>query len=227
MKSEDEDPSAQVRARDSSGDGENTITGARTIASADELPAAVNACRRCMLWKSATQGVPGEGKAPSGLMLLGEAPGDSEDLRGHPFVGPAGAMLDRALQEAGMDRQSVYVTNAVKHFKFEPRGKRRLHVKPSSAEIEACSWWLEQEMRLVAPKLVIALGATAARAVLGRVVTIAQTRGSPIRLKENVSLWVTIHPSFLLRIPDEVARRAEYGRFVNELRAAGRWIEQH
>ena len=117
-----------------------------------ELPEAVNSCRRCSLWKTATQGVPGEGKAPSGLMLVGEAPGDSEDLKGHPFVGPAGAMLDRALEEAGMDRQSVYVTNAVKHFKFEPRGKRRLHVKPSVDEIQACNWWLEEELRLVSPE---------------------------------------------------------------------------
>jgi uracil-DNA glycosylase len=180
-----------------------------------------------MLWRSATQGVPGEGKAPSELMLVGEAPGDSEDLQGHPFVGPAGMMLDRALEEAGMNRQSVYVTNAVKHFKFEPRGKRRLHVKPSPGEIEACNWWLEQEMRLVSPKLVIALGATAARALLGRVVTIAQTRGAPIQLNETTQLWVTIHPSLLLRIPDEGERRMEYTRFVRELTEATHWIAKH
>lgn len=191
-----------------------------------ELPEAVNSCRRCSLWKTATRGVPGEGKAPSGLMLVGEAPGDSEDLKGHPFVGPAGAMLDRALEEAGMDRQSVYVTNAVKHFKFEPRGTRRLHVKPSVDEIQACNWWLEEELRLVSPKLVIALGATAARALLGRVVTITQTRGTPIKLTDTRHLWVTIHPSFLLRIPDESRKRAEYGRFVRELTDARRWINQ-
>jgi DNA polymerase len=159
-------------------------------------------------------------------MLVGEAPGDTEDLQGHPFIGPAGAMLDRALVEAGMDRQSVYVTNAVKHFKFEPRGKRRLHVKPSAGEIQACNWWLEQELRLVAPKLVIALGATAARALLGRMVTIAQTRGTPIELSAKTHLWVTIHPSFLLRIPDETSRRAEYMRFVQELQAASQWISK-
>jgi DNA polymerase len=157
-------------------------------------------------------------------MLVGEAPGDSEDLQGHPFVGPAGAMLDRALEDAGMDRKSLYITNAVKHFKFEPRGKRRLHVKPSAGEIEACKWWLEQEMRLVSPKLVIALGATAARALLGRVVTIAQTRGSALPLSDTTDLWVTIHPSFLLRIPDERRRRAEYQRFVQELTEAHRWV---
>jgi DNA polymerase len=157
-------------------------------------------------------------------MLVGEAPGDSEDLQGHPFVGPAGAMLDRALEDAGMDRKSLYITNAVKHFKFEPRGKRRLHVKPGAGEIEACRWWLEQEMRLVSPKLVIALGATAARALLGRVVTIAQTRGSALPLSDTTDLWVTIHPWFLLRIPDERRRRAEYQRFVQELTEAHRWV---
>jgi len=198
----------------------------RTLSSTRELPDAVNACKRCELWKTATQGVPGEGKSPSGLMLIGEAPGDSEDLQGHPFVGPAGAMLDRALEEAGLDRKSVYVTNAVKHFKFEPRGKRRLHIKPSTDEIEACHWWLEEELRLVSPKLVIALGATAARALLGRIVTIAQTRGTPIKLSDTTHLWVTIHPSFLLRIPDETRKRAEYQRFVQELSDAVRWVKE-
>jgi uracil-DNA glycosylase family protein len=223
MSHEDEHPSHHRRSR-AAEDGAHALTGARTLKSTHELPEAVNACKRCDLWKSATQGVPGEGRTPNGLMLVGEAPGDSEDLKGHPFVGPAGAMLDRALQEAGMDRESVYVTNAVKHFKFEPRGKRRLHVKPNASEIQACNWWLEEEMRLVSPKLVIALGATAARALLGRVVTIAQTRGSPIQLSETTHLWVTIHPSFLLRIPEEARKRAEYQRFVQELTDAHRWV---
>jgi len=179
------------------------------------------------LWKTATQGVPGEGKVPSALMLIGEAPGDSEDLQGHPFVGPAGGMLDRALTSAGLDRNSVYVTNAVKHFKFEPRGKRRLHVKPSATEIEACRWWLSQELRLIAPKLIIALGATAARALLGRVVTISEMRGTAVRLNERTHLWVTIHPSLLLRIPEEAQRRKEYDRFVQELRDAVEWTAKH
>jgi uracil-DNA glycosylase len=226
MKHEDEHPAHRTRSHAADDDEVHVLTGARTLKSTGELPAAVNACKRCDLWKSATQGVPGEGKAPSGLMLVGEAPGDSEDLKGHPFVGPAGAMLDRALQEAGMDRQSVYVTNAVKHFKFEPRGKRRLHVKPSATEIQACNWWLEEELRLVSPKLVIALGATAARAILGRVVTIAQTRGSPIELSDTTHLWVTIHPSFLLRIPQEAKKRAEYQRFVRELTDARHWVSK-
>ena len=226
MKHEDEDLPTRVRARARENDAPAT-TGARTLRSTRELPEALNACRRCSLWKSATQGVPGEGKAPSALMIVGEVPGDQEDLQGHPFVGPAGAMLDRALEEAGMDRKSIYVTNAVKHFKFEPRGKRRLHVKPSAVEIQACNWWLREEMRLVSPRLVIALGATAARALLGRVVTITQSRGNSITLNDTTSLWVTIHPSFLLRIPDEARRRAEYARFVQELTAARRWIANH
>ncbi len=214
-------------ARDARGENDaHGLTGAKTLKSTRELPEAVNSCRRCGLWRSATRAVPGEGKAPCGLMLVGEAPGDSEDLKGHPFVGPAGAMLDRALEEAGMDRKSVYVTNAVKHFKFEPRGKRRLHVKPSVEEIQACNAWLAEELRLVSPKLVIALGATAARALLGRVVTIAQTRGSAIQLNDTTHLWVTIHPSFLLRIPDEDKKRAEYQRFVKELTAAHRWVSE-
>jgi len=224
MKHEDEHARPHLARTARGGDDTHGLTGAKTLKSVRELPEAVNSCKRCELWRSATQGVPGEGKAPSGLMLVGEAPGDSEDLKGHPFVGPAGAMLDRALEEAGMDRKSVYITNAVKHFKFEPRGKRRLHVKPSAEEISACNWWLAEEMRLVAPKLVIALGATAARALLGRVVTIAQTRGSAIQLTDTTHLWVTIHPSFLLRIPDEDKRRAEYQRFVKELTAAHHWV---
>jgi uracil-DNA glycosylase len=224
MAHEDEHLTRHTRSGAAADEDRAGLTGARTLSSTRELPEAVNACKRCDLWRSATQGVPGEGKAPCGLMLVGEAPGDSEDLQGHPFVGPAGAMLDQALQEAGMDRKSVYVTNAVKHFKFEPRGQRRLHVKPSITEVQACNWWLEEELRVVAPKLVIALGATAARALLGRVVTIAQTRGTPIELSETTHLWVTIHPSFLLRIPEEARKRAEYQRFVRELTDARRWL---
>lgn len=227
MKHEDEQPARRTRSRVALDEDTHPLTGARTLSAVRELPEAVNACKRCGLWRSATQGVPGEGRAPSGLMLVGEAPGDQEDLQGHPFVGPAGAMLDRALAEAGMDRNAVYITNAVKHFKFEPRGKRRLHVKPAAVEIQACHWWLEQELRLVSPKLVIALGATAARALLGRVVTIAQTRGSALPLSDTMDLWVTIHPSFLLRIPDESRKRAEYQRFVQELTEAHRWVNSN
>jgi uracil-DNA glycosylase len=206
---------------------EGGLTGARTLMSLTELRGAVNDCRRCTLWKSTTQAVPGEGVASSRLMLVGEAPGDSEDLQGHPFVGPAGAILDRALQDAGLGRDSVYITNSVKHFKFEPRGKRRLHIKPSASEIESCHWWLAEELRLVAPKLVMALGGTAARALLGHPVIVSQLRGSPTRLSSTAHLWVTIHPSFLLRITDDAQRRAEYARFVRELKDAIAWIAKH
>jgi uracil-DNA glycosylase len=221
MKSEDTEPAGR---RTRTNDDENALTGARTLTSISELPNAVNECKRCGLWKSATQGVPGEGLSPSKLMLIGEGPGDSEDLQGHPFVGPAGAVLDRALQDAGLSRQTVYISNAVKHFKFESRGKRRLHTKPAASEIEACGWWLAEELRLVAPKLVMALGGTSARALLGHPVTVSQMRGAPTRLTPTTHLWVTVHPSFLLRIPDDAQRRSEYTRFVNELIEAQAWI---
>ena len=225
MTTEESDPLSR-RAR-AGGEAAGALTGARTLMSLGELRGAVTECRRCTLWKTSTQGVPGEGMSPARLMLVGEAPGDSEDLQGHPFVGPAGAILDRALKDAGLGRDSVYITNAVKHFKFEPRGKRRLHIKPSASEIEACHWWLGEELRLVAPKLVMALGGTAARALLGHPVIVSQLRGAPIRLSATAHLWVTIHPSFLLRVPDDAQRRNEYARFVKELNDALAWIEQH
>ncbi len=189
-----------------------------------DLRTAVNHCRRCGLWRAATQGVPGEGPGDAELMLVGEVPGDAEDLAGHPFVGPAGTVLDHALAEAGLDRDSMYVTNAVKHFKFEQRGKRRLHMKPSIAEITACNGWLAEELRLVRPKLAVALGATAARGLLGRTVTIMSMRGRAMPLNETTHVWVTIHPSYLLRIPDEAPRRAELARFTDELRAVRGWL---
>ncbi len=198
--------------------------GTRVLKSLGELREAVNECRRCPLYRNATQGVPGEGASRAEIMLVGEQPGDVEDVQGHPFVGPAGAMLDRALDEAGVDRRKLFVTNAVKHFKFEQRGKRRLHMKPALPEIKACNWWLLEEMRLVEPRLVVALGATAARAVLGRTVTISAMRGAAVPLSETTHAWVTIHPSFLLRLPDEASRRGEYSRFVDELRKANEWL---
>jgi uracil-DNA glycosylase len=222
MKSEDSEPTSESRAR-SERDEAQALTG-RTLTSIDELRAAVDSCRRCTLWKAATHGVPGEGPAPAAIMFVGEAPGDSEDLQGHPFVGPAGAVFTRALHDAGLERNTVYVSNSVKHFKFEPRGKRRLHIKPSASEIEACHWWLDEELRLVSPKLVIALGGTAARALPGHPVTVSQVRASPMRLNASAHIWVTIHPSFLLRIPDDAQRRNEYTRFVQELRDASAWI---
>lgn len=182
------------------------------------------ACRRCALWEHATQPVFGEGPVHARLMLVGEQPGDQEDLAGRPFVGPAGQLLDRALEEAGIDRQAVYVTNAVKHFKFTPRGKRRIHEKPDTTEIAACGVWLNQERQLVQPAVTVLLGASAARAVLGRTVTIGRERGQPITMAERAQALVTVHPSYLLRLPDQAAKTREYGRFVEDLLLARRLV---
>jgi DNA polymerase len=175
-------------------------------------------CRRCPLYRRATQTVFGEGRADAAVMLVGEQPGDQEDRQGRPFVGPAGKMLDRALADAGIDRARVYVTNAVKHFKFEPRGKKRLHKKPNAGEIEACRWWLDQELALIKPALTVALGATAARALAGRPIAIGASRGKLIELRDGLPGFVTIHPSFLLRMPDPELKAQEYRRFVQDLR---------
>jgi uracil-DNA glycosylase len=176
-------------------------------------------CRACPLWRNATQTVFGEGRARASVMLVGEQPGDQEDLAGRPFVGGAGQVLDRALAEAGIDRDEVYITNAVKHFKYEPRGKRRIHKKPSEREIEACHPWLEHEMDLVRPALVVALGASAARALLGRTTVIERNRGKLQPLLGGARLLITVHPSYLLRVPDP--QRAEaYQRFVEDLKLA-------
>ena len=187
-------------------------------ASLSQLVAEARACQRCPLYRHATQTVFGEGPADAPVMLVGEVPGDQEDLQGRPFVGPAGKMLDRALADAGIDRARVYVTNAVKHFKFEPRGKKRLHKKPNASEIEACKWWLDQELELIKPELTVALGATAARALAGRALAIGATRGRIIDLRPNLPGLVTIHPSFLLRMPDPALKAREYDRFVQDLR---------
>jgi uracil-DNA glycosylase family protein len=189
----------------------------RTLA---ELRAAEARCRRCPLYKFATQVVPGEGRAGARLMLVGEQPGDKEDLAGKPFVGPAGRLLDQALEEAGIPRGDIFVTNAVKHFKFEMRGKRRLHKRPNAYEIERCKWWFEQERAIVKPAAIVAMGATAARSVFGRVVTIAKTRGEVHRLADGTAALVTIHPSYLLRIQDEADKAREYRHFVSDLRLA-------
>ena len=178
-------------------------------------------CRACPLWKPATQTVFGEGPARARIMLVGEQPGDQEDIAGRPFVGPAGKLLDRALEEAGIDRRLVYVTNAVKHFKFELRGKRRLHKKPADAEIAACLQWLQRELELIAPELVIALGASASRALFGRAMPIEKNRGKVIDYAPHGVIMITVHPSFLLRVPP-ADRAREYARFVNDLRVAAR-----
>ena len=177
------------------------------------------ACTRCHLYREATQTVFGEGPEDAALMFVGEQPGDQEDLAGHPFVGPAGQKFDQALALAGIDRAQAYVTNAVKHFKFERRGKRRIHQKPEAPEIVPCNHWLRAERRLVRPKLTVALGATAARALLGKVVTIGKLRGAPIPLADGGEGWVTVHPSYLLRVDPKDAD-AEFDRFVADLSAA-------
>ena len=189
------------------------------------IAAAVNACRRCDLWREATQGVPGEGAPTASMMLVGEQPGDSEDLAGKPFVGPAGQMLDRALSEAGVQRNRLYVTNAVKHFKHELRGKRRLHKTPDAGEISACRWWLERERKVVAPKVIVALGGTAAGAVFGRAMPILKSRGKVFDLEDGARAMITVHPSYLLRLPDESAKAQAYAQFVEDLAAAGRLLD--
>src|SRR5712671_579952 len=177
-------------------------------------------CRACHLWKNATQAVFGEGPQHAQVMLVGEQPGDKEDLAGKPFVGPAGSMLDRALQEAGIDRSKVYVTNAVKHFKFVPRGKIRLHQKPNTLEIRACRPWYERELAAIKPALVVAMGATAAQSVFGKITPINKSRGRLIDLDERTKALVTVHPSYLLRLPDADAKAREYQRFVQDLKIA-------
>lgn len=177
-------------------------------ASLGELARAEAACTRCPLYRNATQVVPGEGKPRASLMLVGEQPGDKEDMAGKPFVGPAGKLLDDILEEAEIPRSAVFVTNAVKHFKFEPRGKKRLHRRPNVGEIERCKWWLDQERKLVAPKAFIAMGATAVRSLMGRSQPISSLRGRVLELSDGTPLLATIHPSYLLRLrdPDDRAR---------------------
>ncbi len=177
-------------------------------------------CTRCDLYKHATQTVFGEGPADASLMLVGEQPGDQEDLAGRPFVGPAGRVLDQALHTAGIDRAQVYVTNAVKHFKNEPRGKRRIHKKPDTSEIEICRWWLDHELEIVQPAIVVALGATAAHALTRRPLTINANRGRLIELPGKRQGVITVHPSYLLRLQDEGDKRREFDLLVRDLRFA-------
>src|SRR4051812_39478610 len=175
-------------------------------------------CTRCDLYKYATQTVFGEGPLDAAIMFVGEQPGDQEDLAGRPFVGPAGAVFDAALEKAGIDRPTVYVTNAVKHFKFIQRGKRRIHNKPDAGEITACRWWIEHERALIRPPVTVALGATAARSLVGKVVTISKMRGEPLALADGSECWITVHPSSILRAPDEEARREGKKLFLRDLK---------
>ena len=179
-------------------------------------------CTACHLYKRGTQTVFGEGPKRAAMMLIGEQPGDYEDVAGKPFVGPAGKIMDRALDDAGIDRSQVYVTNAVKHFKWEPRGKRRIHQKPNSREIAACRPWLEAELRIVRPNLVVAMGATAAQAIFGPGFRVIKERGKVLSSKLAPRVLATVHPSSLLRQPDEESREREYKHFVADLRAASR-----
>jgi DNA polymerase len=183
------------------------------------LREAENACRRCPLYKDATHAVPGEGPRHATLMLVGEQPGDKEDLAGKPFVGPAGRVLDRALEDAGINRKTVFVTNAVKHFKHEMRGKRRLHKRPNAYEIQRCRWWFERELAIVHPAVIVALGATAARSVFERPMTVGKNRGQELRLANGTPAFVTIHPSALLRIDEPQDKEREYSAFVADLRS--------
>ena len=175
-------------------------------------------CTRCDLYKHATQTVFGEGPLDAAIMFVGEQPGDQEDIAGRPFVGPAGQLFDAALEKAGIDRSTVYVTNAVKHFKFELRGKKRIHSKPGAGEIEACRWWIEHERELIRPPATVALGATAAHSLFGKSMAIGKNRGAALELPDGSECWITVHPSFLLRIPEEDRRREERALFVRDLK---------
>ena len=184
-----------------------------------ELRKAAEGCRRCPLWRDATQTVFGEGPENAAVVFVGEQPGDQEDIAGKPFVGPAGKVFDAVLDEAGVDRTKTYVTNAVKHFKFEPRGKRRIHSKPNAGEIQACRWWLDKELALTKPELVVALGATAAQSLLGKAIPITKMRGQVATRDDGLRVFLTIHPSFILRIREPADKEAERERFLQDMRA--------
>jgi uracil-DNA glycosylase family protein len=196
------------------------------ITSLRERAKAEHECTRCPLYQNATQAVPGEGRRHARLMLVGEQPGDKEDIAGKPFVGPAGRVLDRALAEAAIPREEVFVTNAVKHFKHEMRGKRRLHKRPNNSEIERCKVWLDLEREIVKPAVVVALGGTAARSLLGRTVTITKLRRRALQLADGTAAFVTIHPSLLLRIEDHADKEREYRAFVADLKLAANVLAQ-
>jgi uracil-DNA glycosylase family protein len=215
--------SSEATAMDAASNPESD--DAPLVTSLSALRAAENECRRCPLYKNATQAVPGQGPRTASMMLVGEQPGDQEDKAGLPFVGPAGRVLDRALAEAGIDRKRVFVTNAVKHFKFEMRGKRRLHKRPNAYEIDRCRWWFDLERAIVKPAVIVALGATAARSLLGRPTTIGKVRGQALPLDDGATAFATVHPSALLRIKDEADKRQQYRSFVDDLRVASQAVK--
>jgi len=189
-------------------------------ASLPDVEAGVDHCRRCDLWRDATQGVAGEGPANAKLLFVGEQPGDQEDLAGRPFVGPAGLIFDKALAAAGVPRTETYVTNAVKHFKHELRGKRRIHKTPNAGEVTACRWWLDAERRIIRPRVIVSLGATAALAVFGKPTAIGKFRQQVLQLSDQAQGVVTYHPSYLLRVPDAAAKAKAYALFVEDLKFA-------
>lgn len=192
---------------------------AKTIS---DLREAAKGCRRCPLWRDATQTVFGEGPDDAKVVFVGEQPGDQEDLAGKPFVGPAGKVFDAILDDAGVDRQKVYVTNAVKHFKFEPRGKRRIHSKPNTGEVQACRWWIGRELELIKPDLAVALGATAALSLLGKAIAVTKMRGQLIEREDGLRVFITIHPSFILRIHEPTDKEAERERFLKDMKEVKR-----
>ena len=188
-------------------------------ASLDKVREAASGCRRCPLWRNATQTVFGEGLETADVLFVGEQPGDQEDLAGKPFVGPAGRIFDAILEEAEIDRLKTYVTNAVKHFKFEPRGKRRIHSKPNAGEVQACRWWLDKELKLIKPDVAVALGATAALGLLGKAVPVTKMRGQVIERADGLKVFITVHPSYLLRIREPADKKAERARFLKDMQA--------
>ena len=190
------------------------------------LREAAATCRGCSLYRNATQTVFGEGRTSAEVVMVGEQPGDQEDRRGKPFVGPAGRVLGEALEDAGIDRADVYITNVVKHFKFQPRGKRRIHKRPAAAEVAACRPWLDSELEAIKPKALVALGATAAQDLFGRSFRVTQQRGRPLDSDLAPLVMASVHPSSILRAPDEEARREEYGLFVADLRALVRGLRE-
>ena len=191
------------------------------------LREAAKDCEGCSLYQNATQTVFGEGSRQSRVILVGEQPGDEEDQQGRPFVGPAGKLLNRALEAARVDRSELYVTNAVKHFKFSPRGKRRIHAKPSATEVSACRPWLQAEVAAVNPQLIVAMGSTAARSVMGREMRVMSDRGQFFSHEWAESVLVTVHPSALLRIPEHERREAEWKLFVRDLGMINEWLTKH
>jgi len=201
---------------------ESELTAGDDATSIEAAREAAMGCRRCLLWRNATQTVFGEGPENADVIFVGEQPGDQEDLAGKPFVGPAGRVFNSILDDAEINRRKVYVTNAVKHFKFEPRGKRRIHSKPNAGEIQACRWWLDKELDLIKPNLVVALGATAAQALLGKTVPVLKMRGEVILREDGLRVFVTIHPSLILRIREPADKDAERARFLKDMRKVKR-----